>query len=270
MKCLIPCLALLMMFAISCERQESVGSLVYEAKKDAGAHGVVVEIALEPYANIDVGLFAEAARKSIVEKMQDAGFKVRASAVGNGTVLVDLDGLTKKGYLGKGASMPKKFEPSPARFSVSNVHRDSDVIVKGILRADGRLNSARVRELYSEGLRVCPLTTPAGDSWVVVEIGSIVERAQFVSFKREGAGVIVTLTKAGAEQMRDATAGMRYGSDRVAFRFHGKVLSAPVVQAEMGRQFLIATGSEAEAEKLATQMMFQLGGFVSVGKAIEY
>ena len=60
----------------------------------------------------------------------------------------------------------------------------------------------------------------------------------------------VTLTAAGGEKMRVATAKMRPGEDRLAIILNGKVKSAPILQSvPLGKNFVI-TGLDKESEPL--------------------
>lgn len=65
-----------------------------------------------------------------------------------------------------------------------------------------------------------------------------VEKAS-VDPSREGY-IHITLTKAGAAKMREATARMELGKDRMAVIVDGKVKTAPTVNAVLGNQFMIS------------------------------
>jgi hypothetical protein len=76
----------------------------------------------------------------------------------------------------------------------------------------------------------------------------------------EADAVLVTLSPEGTRKMVQATTDMRLGFDRIAILVDGKVLSAPVVQARLGKEFSISgLHDEGEAAMLAGRLMGKSG-----------
>ncbi len=65
----------------------------------------------------------------------------------------------------------------------------------------------------------------------------------------------VELTDDGARKLKEATERMLYGKDRLAIIIEGSIASAPVVQAPLGRDFVLANlGTPREVDDLARKM----------------
>ena len=88
--------------------------------------------------------------------------------------------------------------------------------------------------------------------------GSYVTHAQEQYGAYEGI-LSVELNSEGAQLMFDLTSKMQAGRDRLAIVLDGEVLSAPVVNSPLSKQFQIAGMNNAkEAKALAEALLYQL------------
>ena len=67
-----------------------------------------------------------------------------------------------------------------------------------------------------------------------------------------------TLTPRGAETLTRLTRSMKLGKDRLAILLDGVVVSAPVVHAELGGQFIISGLSAEQCQSVADGLVMPL------------
>lgn len=123
---------------------------------------------------------------------------------------------------------------------------------------------------YSEILRLSLVVPAAGEGITKFEIShgefketiyvkdeSIVTTADVATAHPSVANdeaVSVSLTTEGGEKMFEATKAMRKGIDRIAIIVDGKLISAPVVNDTLGKNFEITGLEPDEPKKLAARM----------------
>lgn len=149
--------------------------------------------------------------------------------------------------LGASAKEAPEKKQAPLAFALKQVHQESATLAKAIER--GEKVAPPGFKIFQQRITDPKTNKVTGKEPILLTTHNIIG-IDFVQLARPSGQlgeVAVSLTKEGGKRLTATTQAMRLGQDRIAIVFEGECLIAPIVQAVLGRQFVI-TGLDGKAE----------------------